>query len=1054
MTRQAQASAIRLELLGGFRAVVGKEEAESVAWSGRRAVELVQLLALAEGHRLTRDEVLEALWPRLEADAGAANLRKAAHHARRALGSPDAVVLRGGQVFLLPGGLVETDAERFTEQARGSLAGTDPAACAEVAASYPGQLLPEALYEDWTQAPRERLRSLYLELLRRSGQWELLVEADPTDEPAYVELMRRELAAGSRPAAIRWYGRLRSALRDQLGIPPSAETRAVYDECVAGFGRDDPEFVGREIELATITALLRSGHRQGKDALVVRGPAGIGKSAICRQVMRIARAEGWVGVFALASENSRPYGPLAAVAEQLVAGDRAVLDALGERARSVLATLTPLASPALRLDRPLTRHEVIGAIRRLLIAAADGAQLALVIDDAHLADEASLDLLLNLGAAGPAQTQILVVLAYRAEQAPQVLRGGVQRLGRSRRTVEIDLDPLDHEDAAALVAAGTSTPRSPEVVARIIELAQGNPFLTIEVARSPVAGVPSLVSTARDAVLARLVDFDADKTDALGRLALAGDSLDAASIVVLTGAEETEALSLLDQALRTGVLVVSDSRYRFRHDLVRQALIDRVAPHRRTVIHREMAERLSQASAPPGLVARQWLEAGLPDEAVEWLLAAAREALTLGAYGDALVHLDALLEHEPEHADGLRLRAEALDARGDAGAPAAYAHAAEVIGGQTAHELRAMQALAMVKLGDPAAGLKVLDGIRPTTVEGRLAEALAHCGSAALGFADPKLGSAKAAEARRLALQTGDSNSLVIASWAHAAAAHARGDLRSSVLDDLHDTQSLPGLAVSVFDGQLCITQRLLYGARPYQDVIAFMNNFAAEAERLGAARGRAFAVTLRGEAKLLAGQLDGADADLAAGADLHRRLGAATGEAFALQRRSEVAMLRGDLDEAAAVLDEALAIARESDVGFHLLDRIYGARIALALERGPEAALAAVEEAEAAVCGPIETCPGCRITLAVPAAIATARYGDPEQADRWERDSEYLANVVMRLPAWYAALDEIRGHRAQTAGNARAAHEHFQAAAEGFGAAGQRLDAERCAGLAQTAAA
>ncbi len=508
--------------------------------------------------------------------------------------------------------------------------------------------------------------------------------------------------------------------------------------------------------------------------------------------MRIAEDEGWFGVTALASENSRPYGPLAGVAEQVVAGDRAALDSLGVRARSVLATLTPLAAPAEPLDRPLTRHEAIGAIRRLLIAAAGGAHVVLVIDDAHLADEASLDLLLNLGAAGPSQTQILVVLAYRAEQAPEALTRGVARLGRGGRAVEIDLEPLDHEDAAALVAAGASTPRSPEVVERIVELAQGNPFLTIEVARSPVAGVPSLVPTARDAVVARLVDFDAQTTDALGRLALAGDSLDAASVVVLTGSKESEALTLLDEALRTGVLVVAESRYRFRHDLVRQALIDRVAPHQRLVIHREMAERLSEAAAPPGLIARQWQEAGEPDEAGEWLLAAAREALALGAYGDALVQLDPLLEHQPEHADALRLRAEALDARGDAGAPAAYARAAEVIGGQTAQELKAMQALATVKLGDPETALKVLEKIQPTTVEGRLAEALAHCGSAALGFADPEIGSAKAAEARRLALQTGDSNSLVIASWANAAAAHARGDLRSSVLDDLHDTQSLP----------------------------------------------------------------------------------------------------------------------------------------------------------------------------------------------------------------------------------------------------------------------
>jgi tetratricopeptide (TPR) repeat protein len=219
-----------------------------------------------------------------------------------------------------------------------------------------------------------------------------------------------------------------------------------------------------------------------------------------------------------------------------------------------------------------------------------------------------------------------------------------------------------------------------------------------------------------------------------------------------------------------------------------------------------------------------------------------------------------------------------------------------------------------------------------------------------------------------------------------------------------------------------------------------------AEAERLGAARGRAFALTIRGEAKLLSGQLDEADADLAAGAELHREIAAATGESFALQRRAEVALHRGLRAEAVALLDEALAVARESDVGFHLLDRIYGTRVAAAPD--PASALGALEEAEAAVRGPVETCPGCRITLAVPAAIAAARAGDLERATEWEQAAEYLATVVMRLPAWYAALDEVKGHRALVSRDTVAACDHFRTAA-GFGASGQPLDEARCRALA-----
>jgi DNA-binding SARP family transcriptional activator len=1045
MASQAQDGGVRIELLGGFRVAIGGDEVVADVWPGRRAAELVQLLALADGHCLMRDQVVDALWPHLGVEAGGANLRKAAHNARQALASSEAVVLRGGQVALFPSRPVETDAGHFEAQGRAALAGGDAAACAAAASAYSGDLLPGALYEEWTQAPRERLRSEHVELLRRSGQWERVVEVEPTDEPAYRELMRREWAAGSRAAAIRWYGRLRTALRRELGILPSGDTEALYDECVAGLGVDEPAFIGRQLELARATALLRSEPGGELGALAVRGPAGIGKSALCREVARLARAEGWMVIVVGATEAGGPYAPLASVAEQLVARDRALLQAVGTPARSVLAELTALAAPAAPLESPLTRHRVIGAFRRLLLAAGNGAAVALVVDDAHLADEATIDVLQHLGSGGG--TRVLPVLAYRPEPALEALTRGVARLARGGKAVEIDLEPLDRDDAAALVAAGTPAPRPAEVVDRIIDLAQGNPFLTLELAQSAVAGVPALVATARDAVAARFLDLDEGTLTMLRRLALAGDDLDPAHVVALIGSAEAEAFALLDVALGAGVLVVAGASYRFRHELVRQTLVEQLPPHQRLAVHREMARRLAGVDAAPGLIARHWLDGGRPDEAVEWLLAAARQAVRLGAFADALAHLEPLLDHDPDHGDALCLRAEALDALGDSDAPAAYALAARVVEEPAAHELRAKQALAQVKRGDPPGALRVLEGVEPTTVDGLLAQALALSGAAALGFGDPQMGTAKAAEARRLALRSGDPAAAAVASWAQAAAAHARGELRNSVRADLHDTHALPKLAVSVFDGQLCITQRLLYGARPYADVIAFANSLEAEADRLGAARGRAFAVTLRGEAKLLAGHLDEADDDLAAGAELHREIAAATGEAFALQRRAEVALHRGLQTEAGVLLDEALAIARESDVGFHLLDRIYGTRIAAAPD--PASALAALEEAEAAVRGPVETCPGCRITLAFPAAIAAACAGDLERAAQWEQAVEYLATVVMRLPAWYAAFDEVKGHRAQAGGDAEAARDHFRTAAAGFGASGQPLDEARCTALA-----
>jgi hypothetical protein len=107
------------------------------------------------------------------------------------------------------------------------------------------------------------------------------------------------------------------------------------------------------------------------------------------------------------------------------------------------------------------------------------------------------------------------------------------------------------------------------------------------------------------------------------------------------------------------------------------------------------------------------------------------------------------------------------------------------------------------------------------------------------------------------------------------------------------------------------------------------------------------------------------------------------------------------------------------------------------------------LEEAKAAVRGPLETCPGCRITLAIPATIAAASAHEMDLAAGTSSNSEYLANVVMKLPAWYASLHEARAHIAAAAGERSAAREEFAAAAQGFHGCGHALDEARCRALA-----
>ena len=1039
---------LRVTLLGGFAASVNGTEIPADRWPALRATHLVQLLSLQPRHRAARDRVIDALWPQLEPDAGAANLRKALHHARQALGRHDSLVQQAGELVLWPSGTLTVDADAFEQSADAALRLRDPAACADAAHAYTGLVLPGARFEAWTEPARERLHARYLDLLRASAQWVALAQQDPTDEGAHRALMQQALDAGNRAAALHWYARLREALQQALGVSPDAQTEALYVRCVEGLQATGPAFVGRSAELGRVTACLAAPAVERPGGLLLRGPPGMGKSALCREVTAMARQRGWQVLRVDAAQTGRAYAVIASITEHLVLGDRALLDKIGPAARAVLTQISPLAAPASPLQGPLGRHQVVGAVRRLLLAAAGDDPLLLQIDDAHLIGDADVDVLLQLAMAG---APLCVLLATRPPVQDSALGRGVGRLQRAGVLQVFDLAPLTDEECRRLIERAADPPPTGEMVNRIVQLAQGHPFAAIELARSATTGAKhTLPASAAEAITARLCDVPASARALLHWMALTGDECDVGFVEALASQSQVPALSTLDDALAAGVLVLAGSRYRFRHELVRQALIGQLAPHHRMKMHRQIATELAERGAAPASVAQHWLEGAQPKQSLPWLLSAAQDAVRLAAFSDALRHLDQLLALQPDHADALRLRAESLDARGDPAALFAYRLAAAAASETESHNLLAKAALAQVKQGDPTGALLALEGVMPTSVEGRLCEALAYSGAAALGATDPAIGTAKSAVARRLALASGDTSALVVASWAQAAAAHARGELHRSVWADLQETRHVPHLALRVFDGHLCITQRFLYGARPYPEVIAFADALSVEAQRLGAARGHAFGTTLRGEAEWLAGDLVAARQHLEEGARLHRAIGGAVGEALSLQRLAEVAMQEKQQEEARDLIEQALDVARQTDIGFHLLDRIYGTRIQLH-GNDPAAALHVMEDASESVRGPLETCPGCRITFAVPAAIAAARAGEIELAERHETQCAYLAQVVMRLPAWYAAHDEVLGHIAAARGGRthEEATSRFAAAAQRFAAAGQPFDAARCEALA-----
>lgn len=228
-----QPEPVELGLLGAFRVTVGGRPVPDAAWSRRDAAALVKVLALEPGGCLHREQLMDRLWPDLDVASAAPRLHKAAHFARRAMDLQEAIVLRGEMVLLLPGLPVTIDATAFEQAALAALADGGEAAANTVLDEYGDELLPSDMYADWSLEVRERLTLLRDRLLRQSLRWRQLLERDPADEQAHLELIRELARAGDSHGALRQFERMDRLLRRELGVGPGPRATELRDELVA-----------------------------------------------------------------------------------------------------------------------------------------------------------------------------------------------------------------------------------------------------------------------------------------------------------------------------------------------------------------------------------------------------------------------------------------------------------------------------------------------------------------------------------------------------------------------------------------------------------------------------------------------------------------------------------------------------------------------------------------------------------------------------------------------------------------------------------------------------
>lgn len=315
---------LKISLLGEFTAQVDEERVER--WPRKDARQLLKLLALRPGHRLTKEAVIDSLW----ADAGpsdklSARLHNALYGLRRTLeparaerGASRYVLADADTIALATDEGVWIDVDQFEQCVDAGLVdSTATEALKRAVDLYRGPLLPEDIGESWTAIARTHLEQRYLGALRtlaaraeHAGEHaaaivalQRLLRAVPYDEASHRDLMQLFIALGRPGEAERQYQLCRDALATELGVAPSTETRALLATARASLqtaavgasedGAEDaaprppaplftppaalPDLIGRDEDVAAVKRLLTA---EGTRLVTLCGAGGVGKTQL------------------------------------------------------------------------------------------------------------------------------------------------------------------------------------------------------------------------------------------------------------------------------------------------------------------------------------------------------------------------------------------------------------------------------------------------------------------------------------------------------------------------------------------------------------------------------------------------------------------------------------------------------------------------------------------------------------------------------------------------------------------------------------------------------
>ncbi|HEX2668698.1 MAG TPA: AAA family ATPase [Gammaproteobacteria bacterium] len=344
--------------------------------------------------------------------------------------------------------------------------------------------------------------------------------------------------------------------------------------------------------------------------VLVSGEAGIGKTSLLREfAARHAKSSRilWGGCEALFTPH--PLAPLHDIARQV--GPDFVTAISAAANRHVVFNLT--------LDRfaQLPPGTVV------------------VVEDAHWADEATLDLIKFLGRRLQ-RLAMLLVISYRDDEVndKHPLRSVLGDLPHKSVT-RIRLPPLSEGAVGSLAeAAGRSS-------AGLHELTGGNAFFVTEVLATSSSDIPA---TVRDAAMARIARLP----EAARRISHLVAIVPGKAERWLMDGTVKPGRDALQECLAVGMVVQPDYSLSFRHELARRAVEDNIAPAERQELHASVLAALLAHGAEKVAVGRlvhHADQAGDDAAVLRFAPSAAEDAATVGAHRDAAAYLKVALRH-------------------------------------------------------------------------------------------------------------------------------------------------------------------------------------------------------------------------------------------------------------------------------------------------------------------------------------------------------------------------------------------------------------------------